>query len=152
MLNIYYWEKRSQNLSKKYISWKENLKKCTIFEKQKGTRYIRRNVYFSIIVFSCFSSTKSYLRFLLACFAREIKSFCQRSLRNKVNIRKIMNVSPNILVKNWNFKNLRHGFVDERTLATATLISYCDWKTLVPFCLWKEKPKNAFPTLTVDYQ
>ena len=28
------------------FSWKENSKKCTSFEEQKGTRYIRGNVYF----------------------------------------------------------------------------------------------------------
>ena len=31
-----------------------------------------------------------------------------------------MNVSPNILAKNWNFKKLRHGFVDERAVITTT--------------------------------
>ena len=29
-----------------------------------------------------------------------------------------MNVSPNILAKNQNFKKLRHGFVDERAMIT----------------------------------
>ena len=33
------------------ISRKKNLKKCTRFEEPKGTRYIRENVYFDIIVF-----------------------------------------------------------------------------------------------------
>ena len=32
-------------LSKLQFSRKENLKKCTNFEEQKGTRYIRGNVY-----------------------------------------------------------------------------------------------------------
>ena len=36
----------SQNLSKKEISQEENLKKCSSFEEQKGTKYIRGNVYF----------------------------------------------------------------------------------------------------------
>ena len=57
------------------ISRKENFKKCTSFEEQKGTRYIRENVYFGIIIFSCLSSTKPCLRFLLNCFVREIKGF-----------------------------------------------------------------------------
>ena len=82
------------------ISWKGNLKKCTSFEEQKGTRYIQGNVYFGIIVFSCLSSTKPCLRFLLICFAREIKGFYQSSLGNEVDFRDIMNVSPNILAKN----------------------------------------------------
>ena len=48
-----------------------------ILEEQKGS-YIRGNVYFGIIVFSCLSSTKSFLRFLLICFNREIKYFYQK--------------------------------------------------------------------------
>ena len=48
--------------------------------RRKRSRYIRGNVYFSIIVFSCLSSTKLTLRFLLICFAREIKSFYQSPL------------------------------------------------------------------------
>ena len=79
---------------------KENLKTCTTFEEQKGTKYIRENVYFGIIVFSCLSSTKPCLRFLLICFDQEIKGFYQSSLGNEVDFRDIMNVSPNILAKN----------------------------------------------------
>ena len=44
MSNIYYWEKLT--FSKLRFSLKENSKKCTISEEQKGTRYIRGNVYF----------------------------------------------------------------------------------------------------------
>ena len=39
---------------------------------------------------------------------------------------------------------MKHGFVDERALITMTLISSCQWKTLVPFCLRKKRPKNVF--------
>ena len=134
------------------FSQKENLKKCTNFEEQKGTRYIRGNVYFGIIVFSCLSSTKWCLRFLLICFAREIKGFYQSSLGNEVDFTDIMNVSPNILAKNQNFKKLRDGFVDQKALITTTLISSCHWKTLVPFCLRKKRPKTALLTLTVNYR
>ena len=128
------------------------MKKCTTFEKQKGTRYIRGNVYFGIIVFSCLSPTKACLRFLLICFDREIKGFYQSSLGNEVDVTDIMNVSPNILAKNQNFKKLRHSFVDERALITTTLISSCHWKTLVPFCSRKQRPENAFSTLIVNYR
>ena len=38
MLNIYYWEKLT---FAKLFFQKENLKKCTSFEKQKGTSYIQ---------------------------------------------------------------------------------------------------------------
>ena len=55
-----------------------------------------------------------------------------------------MNVSPNILAKNQNFKKMRHGFVDERPLITTALITICHWKNLVPFCLRKKRPENAF--------
>ena len=64
----------------------------------------------------------------------------------------IMKVSPNILVKNQNFKKMRHGFIDERAMIATTLISSCHWKTLVPFCLRKKRPENACLTLTVDYR
>ena len=125
----------SQNLPEKNISRKENLKKCTNFEEQKGTRYIWGNVYFGIIVFSCFLSTKPCLRFI---FAREIKVFYQSYLGNEADSKDVMSVSPNILAKNLNFKKLRHSFVDEREMITAKLISFCKWNTLVPFCLRKD--------------
>ena len=125
------------------------MRKYTSFEEQKGTRYIWGNDYFGIIVFSCLSSTKSCLRFLLICFTREIKSFYQGSLGNEVNFRDIINVSPNILAKN--FKKLRHGFVDGKALITTTLKSFCHWKTLALFCLRKKRPGNAFLTLTMNY-
>ena len=62
-----------------------------------------------------------------------------------------MNISPNIVAKNQNFKKMRQGFVDERALITMTLISSCHWKTLVPFCFQKKRPEDAFLTLTVNY-
>ena len=101
---------RSQNLSEKFVSRRENLKKYTGFEEQNVTRYIRENVYFGIIVFSCLSSTKSCLRFLLICFAREIKGFYQSSLGNEVDFRDIMNVSPNIVAKKIKFLKIETWF------------------------------------------
>ena len=59
------------------------MKECSSFEEQEGTRYIRGNVYFDNIVFSCVLSTKSCLRFLLIFFALKIEDFYQSSLRNK---------------------------------------------------------------------
>ena len=128
------------------------MKKCTSLEEQKGTRYIWGNVYFGIIVFSCLSSTKLCLRFLLICFAREVKGFYQSSLRNEVDVTDIMNVSLNILAKNYNFRKLKRDFVYERAMITMILISSCHWKTLVPFCLRRKRPENAFLTLTVNYR
>ena len=48
-------------------------------------------------------------------------------------------------------KKLRHGFADEGAMITTTLISSCHWKTLVPFWLRKQRPKNSFLTLLVNY-
>ena len=94
------------------------MKKCTSFEEQKVLSYIQGNIYFGIIIFSCLSSTKPCLRFPLICFARELKGFYQSSFGNKVDFTNIMNVSPNILAKNQNFKKLRHRFADERPMIT----------------------------------
>ena len=91
---------RCQNLPEKSFSQKESLKKRTSFEDQKDTSYIQENIYFGIIIFICFLSTKPCLRFLLNCFVQEIKGFYQGSLGNEVDFRDIMNVSPNILAKN----------------------------------------------------
>ena len=129
MSNIYYWEK-NWLFSKLRFSRKENLKKCTNFEEQIGTRYIRRNIYIGIIVFSCLSSTKVCLRFLINCFVREVKDFCQSSFGNEVGFRDIMNVSLNLLTKSQHFKKLKHCFVEERAMIKTTLISCCHWKTL----------------------
>ena len=52
---LYYYEKLT--FSKLRFYWEENLKKCTTFEEQKSVRYICRNVYFGIIVFSCLAET-----------------------------------------------------------------------------------------------
>ena len=75
-------------------------KKFVRNEEQKGTKYIRENVYFGIIIFSCLSSTKPCLRFLLNCFVWEIKGFYQSSLGNEVDFSDIINVFPNIVAKN----------------------------------------------------
>ena len=99
--NIYYWGKLM--FLKLRFSQKENLKKCTNFEEQKGTRYIQGNVYtyYISVDSSCLSSsTKPCLRFLLNCFVREIKGFYQSSVGIEVDFKDIMNVFPNILAKN----------------------------------------------------
>ena len=85
-----------------------------------------------------------FLRILLLCSTRGIKGFYQSSLRNEVDFRDLMNVSLNILAKNWNFKKLRHYFVDARALITTTLVSSCHLKTLIPFCSWNKRPENHF--------
>ena len=78
------------------------------------------------------------------------KGFYQSFLGNEVDFGNIMNVSPNILSKNQNFKKLRQDFVDKRTMSTTTLTSSCHWETVVPFCLKKKIPESTFLTLTVN--
>ena len=134
------------------MSRKEKFSKCNSFVEQKNTRYIRENIYFGIIIFSCLSSRKQCLRFLLNYFVREIKGLYQSSFRNEVDFRDIMNVSPNILANKKKKKKLRHCFVDERAPIITTLISFCRWKILAPFCLRKKIPKKAFLTLIVNYR
>ena len=98
------------------------------------------------------SSTKPCLRFLLICFVREIKGFWQSYLGIEVDFRDPMNVSLNIVAKNWILEKLRHSFVDERALMSLPLISSYHWKTLVPFWLRKKRTENAFLTLIVNYR
>ena len=84
----------------KVKSLEKKFEKCTSFEEQKGARYIQRNIYFDIIVFSPLSSTKPCHKFILICFVHKIKGVYQSSLGNEVDFRDIMNVSVNILAKN----------------------------------------------------
>ena len=45
-----------------------------------------------------------------------------------------MNVSPNTLAKNKNFKKLRQGLIDEKALVRTTITGKnVFWKTLLPF-------------------
>ena len=150
MSNIYYWQKL--RFSKRRFSRNKNLKKCTRFQKQKGRRYIRGNVYFGIAVFSSLSCTNLCLIFLLSCFAQEIKGFYQSPLRIEDEFPNIMNVSPNILAKNSSIKILRHSFVDKRAMITGTLESSCHWESLPPFCLRKKTPEKTFLSITMNYR
>ena len=67
--------------------------------KSKKVQSISGKVYFGIIIFSCLSSTKLCLRFLLNCFVQEIKGFYQSSIGHEVYFRDIMNVSSNTQLK-----------------------------------------------------
>ena len=140
MSNIDHWEKLI--FSKLWSSQKENLKKCTNFEEQKGTSYIWGNVYVGIIIFCCLLSTKPCLRFRLNCFVWEVKGFYQSSFGNEVDFMDIMNISLNILAKNKKIKKLRHSFVGEGATIKTTLMSSCHWK----------RSENALVTLTVNYR
>ena len=61
-------------------------------------------------------------------FGSGVKGFYQSLLGNKVDFGGIMNVSPNIVIPAGH------------------------WKTLVPFCMRKKRPENAFLTLIVNYR
>ena len=82
------------------------------------------------------------------------KGFYQSSLGKEIDFREIINVSPNILAQNQNFKKLRNVFVDERELITTTLTSSCHWKTLFlsQSCTEKQamSPKTAINWLFKD--
>ena len=118
------------------------------FDEQKGTRYIRRRVYFfALLSTAVFCLQKSKISFHLFC--SEDKGFHQCSLWNEVDFTNIMNFSLSILDKNLNFRKLRLAFVDEKAMITATLESSYHWKTLVSatFLLAKEETwKRVFNT------
>ena len=67
MSNIHYWEKLT--FSKVRFSRKENLKKCTSFEKQKGAGYIREKALFwhYRLQLSCVYKSVSLISFYLFC-------------------------------------------------------------------------------------
>ena len=104
-------------------------------------------IYFDIIVFSSLSSSKSFVKFLNIFLLRRLKAFIrfheEKSWNHKHGVR-----FPKYLSSRLNFRKLRHGFVNERAMITTTLMSSCDWKTLVTFCLqkkiWEYIFKNIF--------
>ena len=63
--SIYYWEKLT--FSKLQFSRKENLKKCTSFEEQKGTSHIWGNVFFFMSSAVFVHKTMSQISFNLIC-------------------------------------------------------------------------------------
>ena len=68
-----------------------------------------------------------------------MKRLYQSPLGNKVDFRDIMNVSPNILAKSWNFQKLRHGFVDEIALKKNDINMFLLLENVCTFLLAKEK-------------
>ena len=94
--NVKYLLLRKTDVLKTSIFSERNLKKCTNFEEQKGTKYIREKVYVDIVVFNFLSPTK--------LFVWEIKDFYQSSFRNEVDFWDIMDVSHNILAKSFGQK------------------------------------------------
>ena len=123
------------------------MKKWTNFEEQKGTRYIRGNFYFDIIVFSCLSSTKSYLRFLLICFTQEIKGFYQSSLGNEIDFIGIMNVSTRYLGYKLKFKKTETQICKWKSNDYNDINIFLSTENTCTFLLVKEKTwKSIFNT------
>ena len=146
MLNIYYWEKLT--FSKLRFSRKENLKKCTNFEEQKGTKYIRgEQLYWhnSLHISFAFKSV-SQISFKLFCSGD--KMLLSEFLWKWGWFQGHNESFPKYPGYKLKFQKLRHGFADEGAMTKTTLKSSCHWKTLVRFCLRSE---NALLTLTVNY-
>ena len=114
------------------------MKNSTSFEEQKVVKYIQKNVYFGIIVFSCLSSTKPCFIFLLICFSWEIKGISQRSLGNEIDFRAEWTF-PQISWRKNKISKYWHVFVDERALLTTTLIFFLSLEKPCTFLLVKEK-------------
>ena len=70
------------------------------------------HLHLSFVYKTRFSKPVSQISFNL--FFSGDKSFYQGSLGNEVDFMNIMNVFPNILAKNKNFKKMIDGFADER--------------------------------------
>ena len=109
------------------------MKKCASFEEQKVQGIFRETFVLALLSLAVFAyKMLSQISFIL--YYSGDKGLLSE-LKNEVDFSYIMNVSPNILARNLNFKKLGRGFVDERALITMTLISSFYWKILEPFCL-----------------
>ena len=98
MSNIYYWEKLLKTCRKSEFVGKKIWWNALALKSKKVP-----GIFGEVFILALLSSAvfyKTCLRFLLICFAWEIKGFYQSSLGNEVDFRDIMNVSPNILAKN----------------------------------------------------
>ena len=123
------------------------MKKCTSSKEQEGTRYIWGKVYSGIIAFSCLSSVKLCLRFILICFAQEIKSFYQSSLGNMVDFRDTMDVSPDILAKKIKFQETETHVCRWKSIDSNDINIFLSQENHWTFLLVKEKTwKHIFNT------
>ena len=148
---------------KKHFTVYPCLKKCQTFTIEKNwcsqdfdflrkkfeESYIRGNVYFDIIAFNCLSSAKPCLRFLLICFAREIKDIYQSFLGNEVS--GIQWTFPQIfflkikIPKNWDMVS----YIKSNDYNDIDIFLWLE--NPFTFCLRRKRPENAFLTLTVNY-
>ena len=78
----------------------KNCGKALAFKNKKVQGIFGETFIFCIIASSCLLSTKPCLRLFLICFPREIKSFYQNSLGDKIDFKNIMNGSLKYLGQN----------------------------------------------------
>ena len=139
MSNICYWEKLT--LSK--FVWKINFSERKFGEMHWLWRAKRYKVYSRKRLFWHYCLQLSFVYKVMSQNTREIKGSYQSFLGNEVDFRDIKNIYPNILARNYTFRKLGHGFVEERALIM-TLISSCHSKTLVTVDCERKDPKTHF--------
>ena len=90
--------------------------------------------------------TVSQISFKLFCSGDKIirvKNY-QSSIGNEVDFRDILNVSPDILAKNWNFKKLRQWFCRWKSTDNNDINIFLSLENPCTFLLAKNRPENAF--------
>ena len=89
---------------------KENLKKCSGFEEQKGTSNIRENVYFGIMIFSCHSSKKAVSQISFKLFGSGGKRRWSEFLKKWGWFQGLNERFPKYLGKKLRFQETETGF------------------------------------------
>ena len=123
-LNFYYWEKLTFSKLAKNVNFSERKfeEMRYLWRAKRYKVYSGSNIWHYYLQLSFVYKTVSSISFKLFCLGD--KRFLSEFLI-KVDFRDIMNVSPNILAENLNLQKLTHGFADEKSLITTTLISSC---------------------------
>ena len=146
MPNIYYWEKLGFSKLVGKVNFSERTFECTSFKEEKDTRYIRGNVYFGIIVFSCLSSTETCLRFSLTCLARE-KSLLSKFLRKWSSFQGHNESFPKYLGWKLKFKKTEARFFRRNSTDNNGINIFLSLENPCTFLLAKEKTwKRIFNT------
>ena len=133
---------KSKFLRKKV--WRNALPFC----KSKKVQCIFWETFISALLSSAVFRLRNCRRFLVNCFAREIKGFYRSSLGNEIDFMDVMKVSPNILDKN--FKKTETRFRRWTSTDNNDINIFLSLEN--PFYLWKKRPENAFLALIVNYR
>ena len=136
---------------KRLFSLKENLKKCSSFERAKRYKIYSRKrlLWYYRLQLSFVYKTVSQIYSNLLCSGD--KSLLSEFFRKWGWFHGHNERLPKYLCQKLKLQKLRHAFVDERAMILMTPISSCHWKTLLPFCLRKKRLEDAFLTLTVNH-